>query len=146
MDEDRSPKASTPPTPVAVAHERQGLVLGLVFLGGALGALAREALVPLLPAPWFWVPILLVNVVASFLMGWFFTLRGRWNPYWSHLLVGGFCGGFSTFSHFSYELVTLADASRLAEAAAYILLAVVLGIGAAVAGERLGYRLHGVPR
>ncbi len=145
MNEDRSPNPLRTPAPVAVAHERQGIVLGLVFLGGALGALAREALVPLLPAPWFWIPILGVNVFASFLMGWFFTLRGRWNPYWSHLLVGGFCGGFSTFSHFSYELVTLADASRLAEAAAYMLLAVVLGIGAAVAGERLGMRLHGAP-
>jgi CrcB protein len=145
MDKDRSPPPF-PRSPVVVAHERQGVVLGLVFLGGALGALAREGLAPLLPSPWFWFPILLVNVLASFLMGWFFSLRGRWHPYWTHMLVGGFCGGFSTFSHFSYELVTLADSSRLGEAMVYVLLAVVLGVGAAMAGERLGARLHGLPR
>lgn len=145
MDQDRSPRPPFSATPQVVSHERQGAVLGLVFLGGALGALVREAWVPLLPAPWFWFPILLVNVSASFLMGWLFTLRNRWHPYWTHTLVGGFCGGFSTFSHFSYELVTLADASRLLEAAAYVLLAVTLGIGAAVAGERFGLRLHGAP-
>ena len=146
MNEDRSPNSPSPLAPTTLGHEQQGVILSLVFLGGALGALGREALVPLLPAPWFWVPILLVNVLASFLMGWFFTLRGRWHPHWSHLLVGGFCGGFSTFSHFSYELVTLADAGQLVAAGAYIVLAVVLGIGAAVLGERLGTRLHGTPR
>jgi CrcB protein len=146
MDEDRSPLPPFPRAPLAVAHERQGVVLVLVFLGGALGALARESLVPLLPAPWFWVPILLVNVFASFLMGWFFTLRGRWHPYWTHMLVGGFCGGFSTFSHFTYELVTLADAARLGEALVYMLLAVMLGLAAAIAGERFGARLHGAAR
>lgn len=146
MKEDRSPNSPYPPAPAATVHEYPGVVLVLVFLGGALGALAREAVTPLLPAPWFWLPILLVNVFASFLVGWLFTLRGRWHPYWSHTLVGGFCGGFSTFSHFSYELVTLADASRLGEAVAYVLLAVVLGVGAAVAGERFGVRLHGAAR
>ncbi|MEE4175485.1 MAG: CrcB family protein [Xanthomonadales bacterium] len=130
-------------TPVAVPHERPGVVLALVFLGGALGAVAREFLAPALPDPWFWFPILLVNVLASFLMGWLFMLRGRWHPYWTHTLVGGFCGGFSTFSHFSYELVTLADAARYLEAGGYIALAVVFGIAAAVAGEWFGGRLHG---
>jgi CrcB protein len=79
-------------------------------------------------------------------MGWFFTLRGRWHPYWTHMLVGGFCGGFSTFSHFTYELVTLADAARLGEALVYMLLAVMLGLAAAIAGERFGARLHGAAR
>lgn len=122
---------------------RQGLVLGGVFFGGAVGALAREGLVPILPDPWFWIPILGVNLLASFLVGWIFSLRHRLNPYWTHMLVGGFCGGFSTFSHFTYELVTLADLSKWAEVLAYILLSVVLGIGAAIAGERLGHRRQG---
>lgn len=145
MSEDRSSKASFSAAPVTVARERPGAVLVFVFFGGALGALAREALVPLLPEPWFWFPILLVNVLASFLVGWIFVLRGRWHPYWTHTLVGGFCGGFSTFSHFSFELVTLADSARLLEAGAYIVLAVVGGIGAAFAGERFGHRVHGTP-
>ena len=122
---------------------RTGLVLLLVFAGGAAGSLAREWLVPVLPDPWFWLPILLVNVLASFLIGWLFVLRGRIDTRLTHLLVGGFCGGFSTFSHFSYELVTLHDAGQWGQALVYILLAVVLGVGAAVAGERLARRRHG---
>ena len=145
MAEDRSSTSSFSSPSLAVPRERQSVVLFLVFLGGAMGALARELMAPFLPAPWFWFPILLINVSASFFMGWLFTRRRRWHPYWTHMLVGGFCGGFSTFSHFTYELVTLADAGRLLEAAAYVLLAVFLGIGAAVAGERLGSRTGGIP-
>ncbi len=123
---------------------RTVVVLLLVFFGGAAGSLARELLAPVLPAPWFWVPILLVNVSACFLIGWLYVLRGRLHPYWTHLWVGGFCGGFSTFSHFSLELVTLSDAGRMLEAFVYTVLAVVLGIGAAVLGEGLAARVHGV--
>ncbi len=131
-------EAELPPAP------RPAIVLALVFLGGAAGSLARELLAPLLPAPWFWVPILLVNVVASFGVGWLFILRQRLHPYWTHLLVGGFCGGFSTFSHFSYELVTLGDTGRVLEALGYVALAVVFGLLAAVAGEACARRVHGV--
>jgi CrcB protein len=119
------------------------LIVLLVFLGGAAGSLSRELLVPLLPAAWFWLPILLVNVLASFLVGWLYVLRGRVSPLLTHLLVGGFCGGFSTFSHFTYELVTLGSAGALLEAAFYVILAVVLGIAAAITGESLGQRVHG---
>ncbi|MEM1411411.1 MAG: CrcB family protein [Pseudomonadota bacterium] len=124
-------------------RERPLTVLLLVFLGGALGSLAREFLVPALPAPWFWMPILTVNVLASFLIGWLFVLRGRLSPGLTHLLVGGFCGGFSTFSQFSYELIALADAGALLEATVYVMLACVLGIGAAGAGEAAARRVHG---
>lgn len=135
--------ARSPPTIVTAPFRQRPLpVVGLVFLGGAAGSLARELLAPQLPAPWFWVPILLVNVLASFLVGGLFVLRERLHPYWTHLLVGGFCGGFSTFSHFSFELVTLGDARAFGEAGAYLVLAVVLGIGAALLGERLAERLR----
>lgn len=127
----------------APVRQRTAIVLLLVFLGGATGSLARELLTPALPAPWFWLPILTVNVAASFLIGWLFVLRGRIHPYLTHLLVGGFCGGFSTFSHFSYELVTLGEAGQYLEAMVYVLLAVVLGIGAAALGEAAARRMRG---
>lgn len=131
--------------PVTAYPEHRLPVLLLVFLGGAAGSLARELLVPLLPAPWFWVPILLVNVLASFVVGGVFVLRRRVHPYWTHFLAGGFCGGFSTFSHFSYELVVLGDAGQLAQAVTYVALAVVLGVAAALLGERLAERWQGGP-
>ncbi len=129
----------------AAPREHTGLVLVLVFLGGASGSLARELLAPVLPAPWFWVPILAVNVAACLAIGMLYVWRARLHPYWMHLLVGGFCGGFSTFSHFSYELVTLGDAAQWLQAGAYVVSAVVLGIGAAVLGEGVGRRFRGHP-
>lgn len=122
-------------------RHRAPLILLLVFLGGALGSLARELVTPVLPAPWFWLPILLVNLLACALLGLLFSLRGRLRPNTMHFAAGGFCGGFSTFSHFSYEIVALADAGAAVEAATYVALAVGLGIAAAVGGERLGERL-----
>jgi CrcB protein len=129
---------------LGVYRERRPLVIVLVFLGGAIGSLARELIAPLVPAPWFWVPILVVNVLASFVVGWVFVLRGGMHPYWTHFLAGGFCGGFSTFSHFSYELVVLGDAGQFAQAGAYVVAAVMLGVGAAWLGEGLAQRWHGV--
>ncbi|MEJ2534679.1 MAG: CrcB family protein [Gammaproteobacteria bacterium] len=124
-------------------RHRAPLVLLLVFLGGTLGSLARELLAPALPAPWFWFPILSVNLLACFFLGILFALRGQLSPNAMHFAAGGFCGGFSTFSHFSYEIVVLADAGAALEAGAYVALAVGLGIGAALLGEVLGYRLRG---
>ncbi len=136
----QQPVNETPP----VSRQSSLLIVVLVFFGGALGSLAREFLVPVLPAPWFWIPILLVNLSACFLIGWLFVLRDRLQAWLSNFLVVGFCGGFSTFSHFSYELVALGDAGAFLEALIYVVLAVVLGIGAAVAGEALAQRLHRV--
>jgi CrcB protein len=120
-------------------HRARGpVVLLMVFLGGSLGSLARELLTPMLLQPWEWFPTLLVNVSACLMIGWLFTLRGRLPAPLMHLAVGGFCGGFSTFSHLSYEVVMLADAGQALEAWAYIAASVSLGIGAAMLGEWLG--------
>jgi CrcB protein len=119
------------------------MVLLMVFLGGSVGSLARELLTPWLPGPWDWFPTLLVNVSACLLIGWLFTLRGRLPATVMHLGVGGFCGGFSTFSHLSYEVVVLADAGQALEASVYIAASVGLGIGAAMLGEALGGGLAG---
>ncbi|EHM25741.1 MULTISPECIES: fluoride efflux transporter FluC [Streptomyces] len=50
------------------------------------------------------------------------------------LLATGFCGALSTWSTFSYELLTLTSARRLALAAGYLLLTVGAGVGLSFAG------------
>lgn len=50
------------------------------------------------------------------------------------LLATGFCGALSTWSTFSYELLTLGSARRLGLAAAYLLLTVGAGVGLSFAG------------
>lgn len=112
----------------------------LVFAGGTAGSLARELLAPLLPGYWVWLPILIINVAASFLIGWLYVARDRLHPRMMHLGAVGFCGGFSTFSHFTHDTSDLILAGRFPEALGMVAAAVGLGLAAAVAGEAVGRR------
>lgn len=111
-------------------------------MGGVLGSLARYAVGTAVPSPsagWPWAT-LSVNVVASLLIG---VLAG-W-AYWRHaagwvrpLLMSGVLGGFSTFSAFALDTVTLAEAGSRGLAAAYVVVTllgcvVAVGLGTAVA-------------
>jgi CrcB protein len=111
-----------------------------VFVGGTAGSLARELLAPLLPGLWVWLPILIINVAASFLIGWLYVARDSLHPRMMHLGAVGFCGGFSTFSHFTHDTSDLILAGRVSEALVMVAAAVGLGLAAAVAGEAVGRR------
>ncbi|MGW2282146.1 fluoride efflux transporter FluC [Streptomyces sp. NPDC001770] len=50
------------------------------------------------------------------------------------LLATGFCGALSTWSTFSYELLTLTSTRRLATAGGYLVLSVGAGVGLSFAG------------
>jgi CrcB protein len=121
-----------------------------VALGGALGSVARHlcglaGLALFGPAfPW---STLAVNVSGSFLIGLYATLTepdGRLSvsPATRQGVMGGFCGGFTTFSVFSLESVRLIAAGQWRLAAAYLLLSVVTWLGAAWAGHRMAQRLN----
>jgi CrcB protein len=111
-----------------------------VFAGGTAGSLAREMLAPLLPGFQVWLPILIINVIASFLIGWLYVARDSLHPRMMHLGAVGFCGGFSTFSHFTQDTSDLILAGRALETLAMVVAAVGLGLAAAVAGEAAGRR------
>jgi fluoride exporter len=110
-----------------------------VALGGAIGASARY-----LAGIWigrmlghtpFPVAILSINVAGSFLIGVFVgaaALRGL--GHLSPFLVTGILGGFTTFSTFSLEAVTLWQRGEAGAAALYVLLSVGLSIAGLVLG------------
>ena len=86
-------------------------LVGLLALGGALGSVARFYMAGILPVyREFPVGTLLVNSVASFLLGYLYGLI-FWGfevtPEWRVFLGTGFCGALSTFSTFSYETFSL---------------------------------------
>jgi CrcB protein len=56
------------------------------------------------------------------------------DPHWRLLLVVGLLGGYTTFSSFSFEIVTLLQADRWFAATAYVLASVVLGLVACLLG------------
>jgi len=112
----------------------------LIFIGGGLGSLSRYFLSRALQSSFFTgVPLgtLASNVLASFLVGLFFgyeTCRGAGNPAWRTLIVTGFCGGFSTFSTFSNETLTLLKTGHYGWGMANLLMNVFLCLGATFLG------------
>ena len=110
-----------------------------VALGGAVGASLRYltgiGMVRLLGHSSFPVAIILVNVLGSFLMGVFVVAAAhRGLTHLSPLVMTGLLGGFTTFSAFSLEAVTLYERGDAGQAALYVLLSVVLSIAGLVAG------------
>jgi CrcB protein len=125
-----------------------GRAVLLVFVGGAAGAVAREALMLLVPtlSRGFPLDILVANVVASLLIG---VSTGRHDRKvisdGSHLMVTtGAMGGLSTFSSFAYASSVLMTASMTGAlvAAAYVLISLVMGYAAVVVGLKIGGLSH----
>lgn len=85
----------------------------LVFIGGGLGSVARFGVASGVRRYFetnFPVATLLANVISCLIFGLtlaFFSQKLIEQPYWRLLIITGFCGGFSTFSAFSFETVEL---------------------------------------
>ncbi|MEM6822431.1 MAG: fluoride efflux transporter CrcB [Verrucomicrobiota bacterium] len=85
----------------------------LIGLGSALGGMSRYAVSHWSALAWgtgFPWGTLKVNVLGSFIIGLVFYLsapEGRWDmePAWRQMILVGFCGGFTTFSTFSFQLL-----------------------------------------
>lgn len=110
----------------------------LVGLGGFAGANLRHWLGVWLQArhgafPW---GTLIVNATGSFALGIVLAvaLRDDWAPGWRLFLGVGLLGGYTTFSTFSQETVTLITEGSLRLAATSVIGNLVLGIGGAWLG------------
>ena len=113
--------------------------VSLVALGGAIGAACRYLMgvgVMRLTGPAdFPVAVLSVNVIGSFLMGVFVVAAAQKGlTHLSPFIMMGILGGFTTFSAFSLEAVTLMERGQIAAAGAYVALSVVLSIGGLMLG------------
>lgn len=118
--------------------------------GGALGTMARyglsSAALPLSKnLPW---GTILINIVGSFVIGFFGTLtlaHGRY-PLSENarlFVMVGFCGGFTTFSSFSLQTLDLLRGGAMGRAIANILLSVTLCVCAVALGHFLASHLNG---
>lgn len=125
----------------------------LVFVGGALGSLARYAVTLALPHDPTASPshaVALVNVVGSFLIGVLATAPLGTHRLdasgWRLLLGTGVLGGFTTYSAFTVDaFAAVVGYGDLLTGwwIWFVLAQIVLGVLAALAGMTLGGMLHG---
>ena len=114
----------------------------LVAFGGAVGSMARYGLGLMVAAivgqafPW---GTLLINVLGSLVIGASAGLIGAGGRMEGDLTIGllvmtGLCGGFTTFSSFSLQTLTLMRSGEPIAALAYVLASVVLCVLATFVG------------
>lgn len=111
----------------------------LVALGGAIGAACRflmgVGVLRLMGPQDFPLAILTVNIIGSFLMGVFVVAAAQKGlTHLSPFVMTGILGGFTTFSAFSLETVTLMERGQISAAGLYVALSVGLSIMGLVAG------------
>lgn len=104
----------------------------LVMLGGAIGAMLRYGLgawVQGLLGPGFPWSTFLINITGSLLIGLVLrlSLEGALSPEWRLFLAVGVLGGYTTFSTFSWETLTLVQQGEWLKAFLYVAGSVVLG-------------------
>ncbi|WP_102106795.1 fluoride efflux transporter CrcB [Oceaniglobus roseus] len=109
-----------------------------IALGGGTGAVARYLVglgVTRIAGPGMPLGVMTANILGSFLIGAFVVLAAHKSlTHLSPLVVTGFLGGFTTFSSFSLETVTLIERGQTGTAALYVLLSVGASLGALFLG------------
>jgi len=101
-----------------------------VFLGGGLGALVRYILYLITPN-WTYLPLatLVANFFGCFIatvVFVYFAMKSGLNPAFKIFLITGFCGGLSTLSAFSLELLHFIHVYDYIRAILYVLLTVLV--------------------
>jgi CrcB protein len=119
------------------------LRVALVGFGGAIGSIARYWIAGVL-MPWtqsgFPSGTLAVNVTGSLLIGIVIAaaVERQWfSPDLRVALAAGFCGGFTTMSSFSFEMLALLEQGSVGLAFGYAAASVALCLAATWAGIAL---------
>lgn len=110
-------------------HDRRALAA--VFVGGAVGTLARAALAEFAvhdPARWPW-PTFVANIAGALLLG-FLSARLPPDSHRRRMLGTGFCGGLTTFSTMQLETVRMLEHQHYALAFGYTVVSVAVGLAA----------------
>lgn len=106
----------------------KALDLVLIFIGGGLGSVGRYSISQLITYKNFPLATFVVNIVGSFIIGFLLSSSISQNQNLKLLLAIGFCGGFTTFSSFSAEVIQLIQQQKNWLAIFYIAVSVCLSL------------------
>ena len=105
----------------------------LVGIGGGVGAMSRYGFSLLVGRFWglsFPLATMLINIIGSLamglLVGWLARAMPSWAPEGRLFLAVGVLGGFTTFSSFSLDTITLIERGEVWQAGLYVVLSVVV--------------------
>lgn len=135
-------EAPRPPARTGTRVSARPLILGVIFLGGCAGGLARYGLGLALPPAdgWPW-GTLTANTLGAFLLGVLLVVlleRGTAPPWVRAGLGTGLLGAFTTMSGVALTVDTLALDGRVAAAAGFLTASMLAGLVAAACGLLLG--------
>jgi len=106
----------------------------LVAAGGLIGSMLRYGSGILVGSFWrdsFPLGTMLINIAGSLVMGLFVGLMARLLPPWQNearlFFAVGMLGGFTTFSSFSLDAITMIERGDLWQAAVYVFGSVGIG-------------------
>lgn len=114
-----------------------------VAVGSAIGGVSRYAIGGAVQQRFglaFPAGTLVVNITGSFLLGLIMRLAlggSQISPETRILLTTGFCGGYTTFSTFTYDTAAMVESGQYRRALLYVTLSVVLSLIATFAGFAL---------
>ena len=106
----------------------------LIGLGGAIGSILRYLVTVATEARFmpstFPYGTLIVNITGCFVIGLIYALTGKLNisPEWRGFLATGICGGYTTFSAFSYQSISLMREGHTVQFFTYIFSSVLIGL------------------
>ena len=115
-------------------------LIGYVALGGAIGSVARFGLGAMLQSreagafPW---GTFVINITGALLLGFLMRVAmgsTDFSPAMRAFLTVGFCGGYTTFSTYSYETAILIESGHVGRAAIYALASALLALAGTFGG------------
>lgn len=106
----------------------------IVGLGGGIGSMLRYLaglFISEMNKGEFPFGTFIVNITGCFLIGLFYgmSVKNAWfSDEWRLLLITGLCGGYTTYSSFSYESMGLISEGHFLYFALYVSLSILLGL------------------
>lgn len=112
----------------------------VVAIGGAIGSVSRYLIGNFISKNYhgsFPMGTFLINILGCFLMGFFMSAliqKELTDTTWRLFLCVGLLGGFTTYSSFGYEALTMMTQGKTLMAGMYAGCSIVVGLFAAITG------------